>query len=126
MIEVIKPGLQTTVQDSGRPGYQSFGVSVAGAEDNFSFRVANLLVGNRIGSPFLMDGERGDAGFEFLLKGPVLRFAVDALIALTGAGSEPTLDGIPIPSWEAVPVRAGGILNTGIARTGIRGYLAIA
>ena len=46
MISVRKPGLLTTVQDLGRPGFQQYGVVVGGALDGFAARVANLIVGN--------------------------------------------------------------------------------
>ena len=46
MITVQQPGLLTTVQDLGRPGYQQYGVVVGGALDALAARTANLLVGN--------------------------------------------------------------------------------
>ena len=46
MMRVLKPGLLTTVQDLGRPGFQQYGVAVGGALDAFAARVANLIVGN--------------------------------------------------------------------------------
>ena len=46
-IEVIKPGLATTVQDAGWPGYYNVGIPLSGALDQYALRVANLLVGNR-------------------------------------------------------------------------------
>lgn len=45
-IRIIKPGFMTTVQDSGRNGYQSQGFSVSGVMDIRSFRIANLLLDN--------------------------------------------------------------------------------
>ncbi|HWZ68359.1 MAG TPA: allophanate hydrolase, partial [Stellaceae bacterium] len=59
-LKVLAPGLHTTVQDLGRPGYQAIGVPVSGALDGFSLRLANALVGNFSGSPAL----------EILLSGP--------------------------------------------------------
>ena len=47
--EVITGGLQTTVQDLGRPGYLSIGMPIAGAQDSFSLQIGNLLVGNEPG-----------------------------------------------------------------------------
>ena len=46
VLRVLAPGLLTTVQDLGRPGYQSRGIPVSGALDPISFRAANVLVGN--------------------------------------------------------------------------------
>ena len=50
-IEVIKPGLATTVQDRGREGYYHVGVPPSGGLDQFSLVAANLLVGNEPGPP---------------------------------------------------------------------------
>ena len=52
-IKVKKGGFLTTVQDLGRIGYQKFGMPVAGVMDNFSYRVANFLVGNNEGEAVL-------------------------------------------------------------------------
>ena len=47
-LEVISPGLMTSVQDRGRFGYQALGISVSGALDTDSFDIANALVGNKL------------------------------------------------------------------------------
>ena len=59
-IEVIKPGLATSVQDAGRPGYYNIGIPISGGLDQYSLRAANLLVGN----------EEGAAALEATLLGP--------------------------------------------------------
>ena len=46
-IRILKGGMLTTVQDSGRPGYQSQGFGVSGVMDRRSFKIANLLLDNR-------------------------------------------------------------------------------
>ncbi|MFR3529167.1 MAG: hypothetical protein ACLTTZ_01195 [Lachnospiraceae bacterium] len=46
-IIVENPGIQTTVQDEGRFGYQQFGVSPAGPMDTQSFYLANILAGTQ-------------------------------------------------------------------------------
>lgn len=115
-LSIIRPGLLTTVQDLGRPGYQHLGVVVSGALDAVALRVANLLVGNA----------EGAAGLEITLLGPTLRFEADRLIALTGADLSPTLAGQPAPMHRPVAVRAGTVLSFGAARAGCRAYLAVA
>ena len=115
-LSVSRPGLLTTVQDLGRPGYQHAGVVVSGALDAVALRVANLLVGNA----------EGAASLEITLLGPTLRFTADHLIALTGADLSPTLDGQPLPLHRPVAVRAGTVLAFGAARAGGRAYLAVA
>jgi antagonist of KipI len=113
---ILRPGLLTTVQDLGRPGYQHLGVVLGGALDAVAMRVANLLVGNT----------ESAAGLEITLLGPIIRFEADHLIALTGADLSPTLDGQPAPQQRPVAVRAGTVLAFGAARAGCRAYLAVA
>lgn len=109
-IEVLRAGMFTTVQDLGRSGHRAGGVVLSGAMDPFAMRLANLLVGN----------PETAAGLEFTLVGPELRFRHDTTIALGGAD----FDGLP--RWRPLPIKAGTRLNLGTARSGCRGYLAIA
>ncbi len=117
MLEVLKPGLETSVQDyPGRIGYWNQGFPPSGPMDSWSFRLANLLVGNAV----------GDAGLECQYMGPTLKFQRAAVIALTGADMGAKLDGQPVPLWTSVAVQAGQVLEMGAARAGTRCYLAIA
>ena len=113
-IRVLKPGLLTTVQDSGRNGYQHYGVPVSGAMDLFSHRVANILVGN--------PGD--EATLEMTLRGPRLEFDQDTVIAICGADLSPAIGGTEVPEGKAVRVRAGSVLDFGACRAGCRAYLA--
>ncbi len=115
-LNILRPGLLTTVQDLGRFGYQRDGIIVSGALDAPALRVANILVGNA----------EDAAGLEITLLGPRIRFETDHLIALTGADLSPTLDGQPLPCHRPVRVRAGTELAFGAARAGGRAYLAVA
>lgn len=113
-IRVLKAGMLTTVQDLGRTGYQSQGFSVAGVMDVRSFKIANLL----------LDNPENEAVLEFTLIGPTLQFTSETIIAITGGDFTPTLNGEPVPMYEAVYVNRGDILKFGSARTGSRGYIA--
>ena len=115
-IQVSMPGLLTTVQDLGRPGWQRYGVTPGGAVDAHALRLANLLVGNT----------EGAAGLEVTLAGPTLRIAEEALIAVCGADFETTIEDRPVPAWRPVWVKAGAELLIGAARSGCRCYLAVA
>ncbi|MBT2558377.1 biotin-dependent carboxyltransferase family protein [Hymenobacter sp. ISL-91] len=115
-LHVLRPGLLTTIQDAGRPGYRQAGISVGGPLDARALRVANALVGN----------EPGAAALEITLLGPTLRFTADHLLALTGADLSAILDGQPLPLNRAVAVRAGTELAFGRPRAGCRAYLAVA
>lgn len=115
-LEIQEPGLQTTVQDKGRYGYQRYGVPVSGAMDLFALRASNILVGN----------DDGEAALEITALGPRIRFATPTWIAITGADLSPTLDGRSLPTWEAVEVAEGGVLAFGGPADGMRAYLAVA
>ena len=115
-LEVVQPGLLTTVQDLGRWGYQRYGVPVCGALDPVSLRIANILVGNHDSL----------AGLEMTGVGPSLRFTEDAIIAVTGAELGPQIDSKPVPSWESVRVPGGSTLSFSGPLDGLRAYLAVA
>lgn len=122
VVEVVIPGLQTSVQDwPGRKGLWRVGVPPSGPMDALAHRVANALVGNA----------EDAAALEFGLTGPTLRFHCDALVSLAGARFEASLDGAPLPEsawWSSFAVKAGQELAVGAVRAGqgVRGYLAVA
>lgn len=117
-VEVIEPGVQTTVQDwPGRLGLWDVGVPPSGPMDSRAHRLANTIVGN----------SQEAATIECTMSGPVLKFRHDTVVALTGADMQPHLDGKPVPMWAPVPVRAGAVLSLGtIVGGGARSYIAIA
>jgi biotin-dependent carboxylase-like uncharacterized protein len=115
-IEVLHGGLLTTVQDGGRRGLYDRGIPPSGAMDDFSFRIANLLVGNR----------EGAAALETTYLGPRLHFREERIVAVTGAEMPPTVDGEPRPSWESFAVKAGETLAFDYLRAGARSYIAVA
>ena len=115
-VTVLRAGLHTTVQDSGRWGNQSLGVSVSGSMDRFSHRLANVAVGNR----------EDEATLEATWLGPELRVEQDAILAVAGGDLRPTLDGADVPLQRAVSCRAGSVLRFGERRSGARAYIAFA
>lgn len=114
-MRIIKPGLQTTIQDAGRYGYQRYGVIVSGVMDQLAHRIGNLLVGN----------EEDMASLEMTMKGPEIEFEEEALIAITGGDLSPTIDGNPIKRWRPVFVNAGAVLKFGACASGCRAYLSV-
>ncbi|MEP2617705.1 MAG: biotin-dependent carboxyltransferase family protein, partial [Marinomonas sp.] len=116
MIEVITPGIQTTVQDRGRKKYRTIGVGFSGAMDAFSFAIANYLVMN----------DEDAAVLEITYGNASFRFQSDTYVALTGADASATLDSKPISCWWCFPVRAGQVLRLKISTEGLRTYLAVA
>ena len=116
MIGVVEGGIATTVQDAGRFGLYHLGMPPSGALDDFSFRVANLLVGN----------SETAAVLEATFNGPTLEFPHDAVIAIAGAELPPKLDGEEMPTWTALAVKAGQLLTFDFLRSGARAYIAVA
>jgi antagonist of KipI len=116
VITVHRPGLLTTVQDLGRWGHQAWGVPVAGPMDTYAHRTANLLVGNRADA----------ATLEITLIGPELEFSAPAVVAVSGAEFDVTVNGQPITLGMSAAVAAGSRLQFGRRRAGARAYLAVA
>lgn len=108
-------GLYTTVQDAGRDGHYEIGMPPSGAMDQFSYRAANLLVGN----------PEGAAALEATYIGPRLEFGDDRLVAVTGADVEISRNGEPVQTWQTVPVRAGDVLSFAMITAGARLYIAV-
>jgi antagonist of KipI len=115
-LEIIKPGLLTTIQDTGRYYFRKQGIVVSGAMDTFSLRIANLLVGNA----------QEEAALEITFSGPEIRFTQAQLIAITGTLQTPCIDKKPVSLWKPVYVRAGSLLTFDSPRRGCRAYLAVA
>lgn len=113
-ITINKAGLFTTIQDLGRWGYQQFGMTVAGAMDQFAMRVANMLVGN----------DENEAVLECTFLGPEIKFDCEEIISITGANMNPKINGEPALMWTSIKVNPGDILTfTGVI-SGLRAYIA--
>lgn len=113
-VEVLRPGLLTSVQDGGIAGMESYGISPSGAMDLHSLHLANLLAGNPPDS----------AALEITLQGPVLRVSCPAVAAVCGADFELKRNGEPLPMRTAFRLQAGDMLSFGACRSGCRAYLA--
>lgn len=142
VLEVIRTGAQTLVQDLGRRGFAAMGVPGSGAADAAALRQANQLVGN----------DESAAGFEILLGGAEILAHETVVMAVTGA--ETPLEILSPPAQQRsnmataagtydgelneeqfsvreVPVRApfwlfpGERLRQGAAEAGLRSYVAV-
>lgn len=115
-VQVLRPGMLSTLQDLGRLGQQHLGIVPGGAMDTVAHRLANALVGNDL----------REASLEITLLGPELIFHEETLIALSGARFDALLDGQPLALDRPVLVPAGARLKMRQALSGARGYLAVA
>jgi allophanate hydrolase len=118
-LDILMPGLHTSVQDLGRIGWQAFGVPVSGALDGMALRLANLLTGN----------PPGTAALEILLSGPTFRVVADAVrVALGGAAASLHVDGAasgPVAAWQSVRLRRGDIVSIAVGPRAGCCYLAV-
>jgi len=115
MVKVIKKGLETSVQDyPGRIGTLNLGFPPSGPMDSWSFRLANVLVGNKPGT----------AALECQFMGPTLKFNSDRVIAISGADMSPKIDGAAVPLWESLEVKKDQVLEMAFATIGARSYIA--
>jgi len=120
---VLAPGLWTTVQDQGRPGFQHLGIPVGGALDPISLRAANRLVGNAPGA----------AALEVAYLGPTLAVEADAIrLSIVGAAATIEVlteigasDGERIEPLRSVRLGRGEVLRIGALSGGSVLYVAI-
>lgn len=115
MIDVLAPGMFSTIQDLGRIGYRKYGVPISGAMDQYSASLANMILENSEVEPVL----------EVTLIGPTLRFTEACQITITGAKFTTTVDELPITNNTIINIEEGGILKFGAVKEGMRAYLAI-
>lgn len=115
-IEILSPGAYTTVQDfPGRRGYWNIGVPPSGCMDQYSFRLANRIVGNDSTAP----------GLEITLNGPKILFHQECVVAVTGGKATIEVNDKQVAQWEPIAIKSGDTLSIGKLTTGCRAYLAI-
>ena len=114
-IQVLAPGMLTTVQDLGREGFGPMGVSPSGAADPVSLRIGNRLVGNA----------ENAAALEMTLLGGTFSFPEGAVVALAGSDFGAAVDGASVEMWSSFDVRPGQTLRLGGTKTGARCYLCV-
>lgn len=115
-LKIINPGLSTSIQDLGRPGYFHLGIPMGGAMDRYAMRAANMLVGNA----------EDAAGLEAVFMGPQIEFTKTMTVAVTGAIMPILVDGVEQQPWTAFEVKAGQTLSFGFLQSGARIYIAFA
>ena len=116
MIDVIHPGLMTSVQDDGRHGYQAMGIIENGVMDRQSAAIANMLVGN----------QETQAVIEICMLGSELLFKVDAAIVLTGACIQALINHEIITINQLIYIKKGSRLKITQFINGVYAYIAIA
>lgn len=115
MVKVLKAGFYSSIQDSGRIGYQHYGVPVSGVMDSKAAAIANALVGNNLDAAVL----------EITMSGPKLEFEIDTAIAITGAKMNPSVNGKAVDNNRVITIKKDDILSFGTLISGFRSYLAV-
>ncbi|WP_438424289.1 biotin-dependent carboxyltransferase family protein [Aquimarina macrocephali] len=114
-VEIVKPGLFTTIQDEGRFGFSKYGVPKSGAMDQVSFGFANLILGNA----------KNAACIEWTIQPPVLKFGETTTIVLTGGETDAFLNDQKIEMYREVKVLKDDILKINFCKKGMYGYVGI-
>ncbi|QED36448.1 biotin-dependent carboxyltransferase family protein [Antarcticibacterium arcticum] len=114
-IEVLQPGLFSTIQDEGRFGFMKYGVPMSGPMDFYSFHLANLILNNNPGS----------AVMEITQMGPVLKFLNSGYFVITGADLKPEINKKEIRNYIPYFFQGGDQLRFGGRQNGCRCYLAV-
>mgnify|MGYP001822496664 CR=1 FL=1 len=115
MINVLKPGFYTKLQDLGRFGFQKYGVPVSGVMDYYSAKLANAIMNN----------DENDALLEITMTGPTLQFTCETEICISGADISPKLNNASIQLNTLVQIQDGDILSFGKPIRGVRCYMAV-
>jgi biotin-dependent carboxylase-like uncharacterized protein len=114
-IEVLQPGLFSTIQDPGRKGCLKYGIPMSGVMDIYAAKMANLILRNTPNSAML----------EITQMGPKLKFSDPVKIAICGALLSPKINNFPIENNRVYKIDAGDELSFGKRQLGCRAYLAI-
>lgn len=115
-IKILKPSLQSSIQDLGRCGYGEFGIARSGAMDMISLRIANILLCNA----------QDEAAIELCYFGGEYLFLDSHYFVLSGADFNATLNDRPIRTCKVYYAQKGEKLILQEAHKGFRGYLAVA
>ena len=114
-IEVLQPGLFSSIQDVGRNRFLKYGVPMSGVMDLYAAKMANLILQNIPDSAVL----------EITQMGPKLKFSDPVKIAIFGASLSPKINNLKIENNKVYKIEAGDELSFGKRQVGCRAYLAI-
>ncbi len=115
VIQVLKAGMHSSVQDLGCPGYRHLGITTGGALDRHALILANRLLGNSDAS----------AGIELTSGIVELKFSRDTWFVLTGASYQISIDQRDIWCNWRNKIKAGETLTLRGPKSGMHAYLAL-
>lgn len=115
---VARNGMQMSIQDDGRYGFLSYGISTAGVMDRISYQYLMTLLDEP-------DQKLSRAVLEWSMIGPELDILDDCVIAFGGDIVDAKLNGSDLLPWRVHALKKGDKLDLGRVNCGLRGYLAI-
>lgn len=115
-LEILRSGPLALIEDLGRPGLAHMGVGRSGAADRRSHQLANRLVANPNESATI---EVTFGGLSARVRGG------DVAVAVTGADTDPAVNGIPFGTNSIHHVHDGEVISLGAPHSGLRTYLAV-
>lgn len=115
-LEILRTGPLALVEDLGRAGLGHLGVTRSGAADRRSHQLANRLVANPDDRATI---EVAFGGFAARVHGG------DVDVAVTGADTDPEVDGVTFGTNSIQRVHDGQLISLGTPRSGLRTYLAV-
>jgi biotin-dependent carboxylase-like uncharacterized protein len=115
MIKVLHPGFYSTIQDSGRIGFQQYGVPYSGVMDIYSAALANHTLGNKESASVI----------EMTMTGATLQFYYDTYICISGADMVAKINDTNIMLNKSIKIISGDKLTFGKLKKGFRSYLAV-
>ena len=114
-LKILKAGMLDTIQDLGRHGYQQVGINPTGAMDKYAAAIANILIGNDPNEPVI----------EMHFPAATILFEHPAMIALSGADFDVSINGDPAPVNHPVLINKNTTLQFNSPKNKSRCYLAI-
>ena len=115
-LQIVKPGIFTTIQDLGRTGYRSLGINPSGVMDRTAARLINALLEN----------SENETVLEMHFPAGEFKFETECSFAIGGADFSPWLNEAPIRNWSAINAVPGDTLKFREPKTGMRAYLSVA
>jgi len=114
-IKIIKPGIFSTIQDTGRYGYMHQGISVSGALDEYSYHLGNFILNNHKNCASI-EVTYGDFSF----------VSLDNIhICVTGAETEISVNNQPHHLNKVMTLNQGDIFEIKCPKKAIRNYVCI-
>ena len=115
MIQVLHPGIYSSVQDRGRIEFSKFGVPQSGAMDMYSYQFGNSLLHN----------PKSSASIEITFGLAKFSFLKDAIICITGANFSPKINEKLMDMNMILKVKKGSVLSFGERKYGVRTYVLV-